>query len=133
MRVELAIIQKTVEDYFGFQINKKSRQRHLVDARRIYFRLAREFTNYGLVRIGKSMDKDHATALFMIRTCKDICKVDKEYRAKYLTLRKKLEVINSKAYRKNIFIAPRRVHPGRFLKLGYGKTKSIREIFNQRG
>jgi len=130
MRLELYTIQMVVEDYFGFRINVKSRRRHLVDARRLYFRLAREFTTHGLYRLGASMGRDHATALFAIRTCKDICKVDKDFNAKYLTLRKKLEIKNSERYKKNLFVAPRYVHPGRFR---YGQNKSIREIFNKRG
>ena len=130
MRLDLLTIQMEVEKHFGFRINVKSRRRNIVDARRLYFRLAREFTTHGLYRLGASMDRDHATALFAIRTCKDICAVDKEFNAKYLTLRRKLEIKNSEKYKKNLFVTPRVVHPGRFR---YGKTKSISKVFNQRG
>ena len=133
MRIELATIQMVVEQHFGYGINVRSRKRHLVDARRLYFRLAREFTNYSLHRLGKSMDLDHATVLFAINSCKDICKVDIEYKGKYLTLRRKLEQINSLKFKKTLYEKPRVLHPGRFRKLGYGKAKPIREIFDQRG
>jgi len=133
MKLDLIIIKKATDDFFGFNISKKSREAHLVDARRLYFRLARELTNLSLVRIARSMDKNHATAIHMIRTCKDICEVDKEFNAKYLTLREKLENLKNQEYKKTIFNTPRKIHPGRFKKLGYGKTKSFREIFNKGG
>ena len=130
MRLELYMIQNVVEDHFGFKINVKSRRRNLVDARRLYFRLAREFTTHGLYKLGASMGRDHATALFAINSCKDICAIDKEFNAKYLNLRRKLEIKNSERYKKNLFVTPRYIHPGRFR---YGQNKSIRQIFNQRG
>lgn len=133
MNIELLHIQKIVENHVGFRITKQTRKRHVVDARRIYFRLSREFTKYSLASIGFSMDKDHATALHGIKTCKDLCKTDKEFKRKYLILRNQLMQINSLEFKKTIFSPPRAVHPGRFLKLNYGKSKSIRQVFDKGG
>ena len=130
MKLELYTIQNKIEQHFGFKINVKSRRRNFVDARRLYFRLAREFTQQSLFIIGKTMDRDHATALFAVRTCKDICKVDRNFNAKYLTLKKELEILEKETHKKNLFSVPKFIHPGRFR---YDKIKSISKIFNKRG
>ena len=45
--MELQQIKLIVERHFEVNIDVKSRRRHLVDARKMYFGLCRDFTKYG--------------------------------------------------------------------------------------
>src|SRR5210317_1794608 len=130
--MELQQIQRKVENHFGFFINVRSRKRHLVDARKIYFGLCREFTKKSLSEIGRSMERDHASALHNIRSCKDLFQTDPEFKRNYIILFKEVNQLKSNEWKTPKAIIPKFIHPGRFLKLGYGKTKSIRKVFNQR-
>ena len=132
-KLDLQLIKLTVERYFGYNLNVRCRERHIVDARKIYFGLCREFTKTSLMLIGRSMDRDHATALHNIRSCKDLRKTDPEFNEKYIALYRQLSVFKSDSWKFKAYNAPKVIHPGRFRKLGYGKTKSIREVFNQGG
>ena len=131
--VDLQLIKLTVERYFGYNLNVRCRERHIVDARKIYFSLCREFTKSSLMLIGRSMDRDHATALHNIKSCKDLRKTDPEFNEKYIALYRQLSVFKSDSWKFKPYNAPKVIHPGRFRNLGYVKTKSIRKVFNQRG
>ena len=131
--MELQIIKLAVERHFGFNINVRCRERHIVDARKMYFSLCRDFTKKSLMLIGRSMDRDHATALHNIRSCKDLRKTDPDFNRNYIALYRQLSMLKSNAWKFKAYNAPKVIHPGRFLKLGYGKSKSIRKVFNQRG
>ena len=62
---------------------ENSRKRHVVDARRIYCDLAKEFGYYTFDDIGKHINKNHATVIHLTKTSKDLIKFDKEYKKKY--------------------------------------------------
>lgn len=126
--MQLFQIQRVVEDYYKLQINVKSRRRNLVDARKMYFLLCRQFTKCSLSVMGKSLKRDHATALYNIRSCKDLILTDKDFEFHYKILYNKVRNIGLLGYDVNIPI-PKVVHPGRLL---YGKEKSLRKLFKQR-
>lgn len=128
--MELQSIKLTVEEYFGCFINVKSRRRYIVDARKIYFGLCREFTKYSLATLGQSMDRDHATALHNIRSCMNLIETDKDFRDKYIALYKRVSKLKRNQWIPERVIIPSVIHPGRFR---YGQIKSIRKIFNKRG
>lgn len=132
--MDLHQIQLIVERYFALKINVKSRRRHLVDARKMYFGLCRDFTKHGLAVLGNSLKRDHATALHNIRSCKDLRQTDPDFNRNYIDLYRQVSDLQSKGWEKPLLlIVPKVIHPGRFRKLGYVKTKSIRKVFNQRG
>ena len=132
-KLDLQLIKLTVERYFGFTLNVRSRERNIVDARKIYFGLSREFTKSSLSLIGRSMDRDHATALHNIRSCNDLRKTDPEFNEKYIALYRRLSMFKSDSWKFKAYNVPKVIHQGRFIKLGYGKTKSLRKVFNQGG
>ena len=132
-KLDLQLIKLTVETYFGCTLNVRSRERHIVDARKIYFSLCREFTKSSLMLIGRSMNRDHATAMHNIKSCNDLRKTDPEFNEKYIALYKRLSMFKSDSWKFKPYNAPKVIHPGRFRNLGYGKTKPIRKVFNQRG
>ncbi|BAQ92567.1 chromosomal replication initiation protein [uncultured Mediterranean phage uvMED] len=127
--MELYKIQFIVENYFGYKINVKSRRRRLVDARKIYFGLCREFTRSGLFEIGKSLNRDHATALHNIRSCKDLRQTDPDFNRKYLDLYKQVNSLKANNWIPKKIIIPKVIHPGVFM---YGTKESIRKIFDKR-
>lgn len=66
------------------QMQSKSRKRELVEARQIFFKLARALTNKSLKKIGECMsNKDHATVIYGIRAIDELLLVDSDIKRKY--------------------------------------------------
>ena len=128
--MKLEQIKTIVETYFKMEIGVKSRKRDLVDARKMYFSLARSFTRKSLAVIGSSLNRDHATALYNIRSCNDLRKTDKEFSEKYIALHKLVSLLKPDFKKNKIYTVPRAIHPGYFR---YADKKSIRKIFNKGG
>lgn len=63
------IILKTIEYHLGYCFKSSSRKRHIIYARALYYKLARELTGLPLEEIGRFVDKpDHAIVLNGIKT-----------------------------------------------------------------
>ena len=65
------------------RILSKSRERHLVDARRMIYNMIRSTYGYSLNSIGIHFKKNHATIIHGIRTHKHLCKYDSHYKKYY--------------------------------------------------
>ena len=122
-------IKTKVENHFGFFINVRSRKRHLVDARKIYFGLCREFTKKSLTEIGRSMERDHASALHNIRSCKDLFQTDPEFKRNYIILFREVNLLRLDKWKIPKAEIPQFIHPGYLI---YADKKSIRKVFNKR-
>ena len=91
------MIKKVVAETTGIDLNDKElnsrRINENVEARTMFFSLAREFTSLSLADIGKSIKpaKDHATVLYSIRKAKDAINYDKPFRQKLENLRSRVE------------------------------------------
>ncbi len=127
--MELIQIKTKVENHFGFFINVKSRKRHLVDARKIYFGLSRDFTEKSLTEIGRSMERDHTSVLYNIQGCRDLFRTDPEFKKHYITLFRKVNALASIGSKIILPTIPQFIHPGY---LRYADKKSIRKVFNKR-
>jgi len=78
--------QKTFEfinDFFGFDISIKSRKRNIVEARMMYAKLMKVYTNTSLTDIGLLINKDHATIIHYLKNFRYIKKQDREFSNKY--------------------------------------------------
>lgn len=128
--MEIKEIRKIVELYFNMDISIKSRERHLVDARKMYFGLCYEFCKETLTKMGTSVGRDHSTVLYNVRSCKDLRKTDRFFNDKYIALYNLVCLHKQKKIKKTIYTMPRAIHPG-FLR--YADKKSIRKVFNKRG
>ena len=128
--MELMQIKTKVENHFGFFINVRSRKRHLVDARKIYFGLSREFTKKSLTEIGRSMERDHSSVLHNIQSCRDLFRTDPEFKKHYITLFREVNALASIGSKIVLPTIPQFIHPGY---LRYADKKSIRKVFNKRG
>lgn len=84
-------IKKLVENYFKIELNSKTRRREYVEARAIYYKLLRENTRMSLASIGKTMNRDHATALHSIRKIEDWLEFDKQLKQDYNTLNARVQ------------------------------------------
>jgi hypothetical protein len=60
---DLKRIVTYIEATADVNISTRSRKRHLVELRGLYFKLALETTNYSCQKIGKMVDRDHASVL----------------------------------------------------------------------
>lgn len=95
------MIKQVVTETIGIDLNDESKNSRriaeYVDARRMYFSLAREFTTLSLADIGKSLKpyKDHATVLYNIRQAEDSKRFNKKFRQRLEGLRSRVEYIKS--------------------------------------
>tara|TARA_Y100001937_G_scaffold20569_1_gene28700 strand:+ start:740 stop:1195 length:456 start_codon:yes stop_codon:yes gene_type:complete len=95
------LIKNIVEKEFGVDITKRTRRKKYVEARAIYYGLLRDYTTFGFTRIGRSIEKDHATVLHGHRNLQDWLVVDKRIMEIYNKLESKLKQIlaeNPKAF-----------------------------------
>lgn len=65
--MELEKIKNIVDKVVGFDIIAKKRQIEYVDARRIFYKIARTKTKHSFATIGNALNRDHATALHGIK------------------------------------------------------------------
>lgn len=61
--IELNRIKIYVDNHTGYDISTKSRKAEVVLFRALYFKLATDTTNWSLQKIGKVVNRDHATVL----------------------------------------------------------------------
>ena len=127
--MEIKEVRKIVELYFNIDISIRSRERHLVDARKMYFGLCSEFCKVTLTKMGTSIGKDHSTVLYNVRSCRDLRNTDRYFNDKYIALYNLVCQQRQKKIKKTIYTAPRAVHPGY---LRYADKKSIRKVFIKR-
>jgi len=80
---ELEYIRHCVEMVFGLSLYRKSRKTYYVRARWVFFKLAKQTTNYRIYEIAGFINKDHATILHGLKNFdRDILGVQ-EYAEKY--------------------------------------------------
>ena len=84
--MELEKIKELVEDYYGLDLNIKSRKKIYVQARAIYYYIAREFTGNSLKSIGEIVGKDHATVLYFLSEITYMRKFDSNFNENFYEL-----------------------------------------------
>lgn len=93
--VSIDYIQKLVCDYFNITIdvlNSNKRQRPIVQARQLVMYFAKEYTKSSLASIGNYCgNRDHATVLHALRTVNNLRETDKQFRASFNDLEKKIK------------------------------------------
>ena len=98
VRKEISIdyIQKVVSDYFEMDIEtlcSKSRKRNIVQARQIAMFFAKKYTKSSLANIGSQIgNRDHATVLHACKTVDNLLETDKEFKAHFEDINKKLSM-----------------------------------------
>ena len=83
------MIKETVESTFNTFIDVKSRRRDITYMRAIYYKLCKEFTLEPLHRIGKTINRNHATVLNGLKTFEHVIDNfwEKEYFDHYIIIK----------------------------------------------
>lgn len=80
-----------VSEYFRVNIDLvkgKTRKREIVEARQIAQSLILRFTSLSLKKVGeKFSNRDHSTIIHSKQTVLDLCETDKQYFAKFTTIK----------------------------------------------
>ena len=92
------LIKKTINNYFGIDIDRPTRVEKYVEARMIYYWLCYYFTSMNLSKIARTVNKNHATVLHGIRNFPDFMETDKEFKEKFLGV---YSIIKDKVNRKS--------------------------------
>ena len=90
MELEIKYLKKLVEKKNGVKLGVKTRKREVVFARRMYYKLMKEFyRKMSLDSIGKTLPlkQDHATVLYQIKQFEIDYAQDKLFRSKYNSIR----------------------------------------------
>jgi hypothetical protein len=85
------MIKEIVEDFYKLKIDSNTRQRKYVEARAIYYKLLRDNSRMSLEAIGKTMNRNHATALYSLKNIEDWLEYDEQLKQDYETLNKRVE------------------------------------------
>ena len=83
-------IKEIVESYFELSITRNTRKRQYVEARAIYYKLCRIFTQLSLEQIGKSVNRDHASVLHGVKSINTWVQVDKRMNNNMRILKNKI-------------------------------------------
>jgi hypothetical protein len=86
-------LKKIINDIFFVDINKRTRKRELVDARRAYSKILRD-VGFSYQHIGDSIGKDHATVIHYIKTIDPLLKYDPVFQKKFLLTKKQFKLEN---------------------------------------
>jgi hypothetical protein len=80
----LKLLADIVSDVLELDIRKKTRKQEYVEARYIYYKIARDtYFNYSLEKIGKEVRRDHATVIHGLSNVDMWIEKDRIFREKY--------------------------------------------------
>lgn len=69
-------VRKIIEKFYGIDISDKSRKRHYVYARFIYYYICYKYLNETYYSVAKSLDKSHASVIWGVKELPYILKYD---------------------------------------------------------
>lgn len=79
----LNIIKKKIEEQYDIRLDKTIRKRNYVEARSIYFKIAKDNLNITFDKLGKSVNKNHATVIHSIKNLQDLMSWDNNLKNNY--------------------------------------------------
>jgi chromosomal replication initiator protein len=94
--ITLEQIQRMVAEHFNLpedNLQGKTRKRNIVMARQLSMYLAKNLTNYSLVKIGNTFGgRDHSTVIYSIRAIKDLLDTDEKFKSSVTELENKIKL-----------------------------------------
>lgn len=91
----MKLLIKAVSNLTGVDITTNSRGRKFIYARALYFKAYRQcYTSASLEKIGKSVNKDHATVLHALKEFENYVRYDKSLSKYYLLLLQNISDLN---------------------------------------
>ena len=91
MCVEL--IKNLVESEFNLQLIRKTRKREYIEARAMYYMLLREKGRMTVCDISKTLDKNHATILHVLKGLRNLMSYDTNLKSIYDSLEERVNKI----------------------------------------
>ena len=87
------VIRNAVNNAFNKQIQERTRRRDVVYPRAIYYKLAQDYSGESLAKIGRAVDKDHATVIHGLKLFENVINPlwEKNYHNKYLKLKEQMD------------------------------------------
>lgn len=73
-------VLKICTEYYGVNMYKKTRVRHIVEPRQVAYYFLKKYTRMSLSSIGKIFNQDHATALHAVKKISGLVLYDKKIR-----------------------------------------------------
>ena len=106
-------IRNIVNNTFNKRIQERTRRRDVVYPRAIYYKLAQDYSGESLVKIGKAVDKDHATVIHGLKLFENVINPlwEKDYHRKYLKLQEHMDI--------KMKLQVKRLNPYRFYREKY--------------
>lgn len=83
MELEITQLKEIVSNVFAVDFSGSSRNRDLVDARRVFSKVLRD-RGYTFEYIAKAIDRNHATVIHYMKSIESIIAYDKSIRDKYI-------------------------------------------------
>jgi len=122
MTIEQTVAQMVVEDYYGLNIKKNTRQYPYPEARAIYYKIIKNNTSLPFEKIAKPMQKDHSTVVYFCNKVEDWKQTDKEFQAKFNLI--------EAAFKKVLSIKPTMLSAEWLEDFAKENDKSLKEIIN---
>lgn len=91
--MDLNYIIQVVNNHFEIDIRENKRDRYIVMCRAVYFYFAKKTTNFSLERIGKKVNRDHASVLHSLKNFENWLSYDKEF---YIEFKKVEKILYNK-------------------------------------
>lgn len=129
MTIELYKIKNSINSFLKVDIQNRSRQRNIAEARFLYYYFARKYTKKSMSTVAKEIGYDHSTAVHGVKVVSNLIHYDNEFKQKYQSVEKAILRDNKFSPKFDLMVVPKLVHPYR---LRYAK-KPLRKIFVKRG
>jgi chromosomal replication initiation ATPase DnaA len=88
----LNTIKKTVDELYDLNLSDKCRKRNYLEARGFFCKIAREHGHVQLSKIGKFINKNHATVCHSIKITNGYLEFEEDLRFKYNIILKNLNI-----------------------------------------
>ena len=81
-------MKKIVMEQVGVDLSLKTRKRHYIDARAMYYSMCKKYAtdDRSLTSIGKTVGKDHATVLYGLKLDASLQETNRDYRYHWQTI-----------------------------------------------
>ncbi len=90
----LNTIKKTIEELYELNLSEKCQKRNYIEARGLFCKIAKEHGHVTLTKIGKFINKNHATVIHSINTMNDYLQFEEDLRFKYNIILNNLKIVH---------------------------------------
>ena len=87
----MEIVKKVIQDYLNVDISNPKRQRGVVEARAMYYKICREHLGLKFREIAESVNKHHASVIHGIKLLNDLIDTDKKIKQDFDIVLNKFE------------------------------------------